>query len=99
MAVSSDDALITGLSAYFLDTSLANNSLKPEECRTVAKIGKDRVLKAIKNINDWKKEASREATDIHITIIKKYIYSAGDWLFLKSISDTIIRNDDIKLGK
>jgi hypothetical protein len=36
LAISSNDVLITGLSAYFLSCSVANYSLKPEECHAVA---------------------------------------------------------------
>jgi hypothetical protein len=81
LAVSSDDALITGLSSYFLDTSIGRNSRKPDECRTIAENGRNRVIKALKNLNNWKKETDRIGTEIHITIIKKYINEAGDWVF------------------
>jgi hypothetical protein len=81
LAISSKDALITGLSAYFLQSSLANNSLKPDECRSIAENGRGRVLKALKNEDNWIKEADKTGTDIHIVIVKKYIDEAGKWLF------------------
>jgi len=81
MAISSNDALITGLSAYFLSTSLEKKSQNPEKCKEAAKNGKERVLKSIKNINNWKKEADKTGTDIHIAIIRKYIDEAGIWLY------------------
>ena len=81
LAVYSDDAIITGLSAYFLDTSLAKNSLKPAECRASAEKGRSRVIKVIKNNENWKKEADRAGTEIHIAIIRKYINEAGKWLY------------------
>ena len=87
LAVSSDDALITGLSSYFLDTSLARNSKKTDECRIIAENGRNRVIKALKNLNNWKKETDRIGTEIHIAIIKKYINSAGNWVFERDIEN------------
>ena len=81
MAISSGDALITGLSSYFLQSSVAKYSLRPEECRSIAENGRRRVVNALKTIRTWKKEADRMGTDIHIAIIRKYIDEAGQWLF------------------
>ena len=81
LAVSSDDALITGLSAYFLHSSLVKNSAAPDTCMQAAKTGKDRVLEAIKNAEHWKKETQKMGTEIHVAIIKKYIDEAGKWIF------------------
>jgi hypothetical protein len=81
LAISSKDALITGLCAYFLNTSLEKKSINPQKCRETAEIGKNRIKKALKNHSGWKKEVDRMGTDIHIAIIKKYIDEAGNWLF------------------
>jgi len=81
MAISSDNPLITGLSAYFLDSSLVKHSLKPEECRVVAENGRSRVVKALKNAGNWKKEADKSGAEIHVAIIRKYIDEAGKWLY------------------
>jgi len=81
LAASSDDILITGLSAYFLENSIANRSVKADECTAIAKNGKDRVVNAVKNAGGWIKEANRVGTEIHIAIIRKYINEAGNWLF------------------
>ncbi|MDR1839859.1 MAG: hypothetical protein LBQ93_09805 [Treponema sp.] len=81
LAVSSDNALITGLSAFFLGTSVLKRSQKPEECRFVVENSRGRLIKALKNINNWKKEADRSANEIHVAIIRKYIDEAGKWLF------------------
>jgi len=82
MAVFSRDALITGLSAYFLFKNLAIHSLKPEGCRTAAETGRNRVVKKLKNAAGWKKEEEKNAAKIHIAIIIKYINEAGKWLFV-----------------
>jgi len=81
LAVSCDDAIITGLSAYFLNNSLAKNSFKPAECRAAAENGRTRVVDALKNAKNWKKEADRTGTEIHIAVIRKYINEAETWLF------------------
>ena len=81
ISVSSSDAIITGLSSYFLQGSLAKYSLRPEECRSIADNGRRRVVSALKNIDSWKKEADRLGTDMHIAIVRKYIDEAGQWLY------------------
>ena len=81
MAVSSKDALITGLSSYFLQSSVAKYSLRSEECRSVAENGCKRITKSIKTIDLWTKEADKMGTDIHIAIVRKYIDEAGNWIF------------------
>jgi hypothetical protein len=80
-AISSKDALIAGLSSYFLQSSIAKFSLKPDECRSIAENGRKRVIDALKTAEAWTKEADRMGTDIHIAIIRKYIDEAGEWLY------------------
>jgi len=81
LAVSSDNAFITGLSAYFLYNFVAKNSRKTEECRTIAENGRKRVLKVYNNIDKWQKETDNMRTDIFVSVIIKYINEAGKWLF------------------
>jgi hypothetical protein len=83
LAVSSNDALITGLSAYLLDTSLVKYSQKPYECLEIVENGRNRVRNAIKNLNKWKNEADSMGNEIHITIIRRYIDDEGNWVFFK----------------
>jgi len=81
LAVSSSDAIISGLSAYFLNNSIAKYTLNPAECLAAAESGRIRVINAIKNAAGWKNEIDKMSSDIHIAIIRKYINEAGDWLF------------------
>ena len=81
LAQFSDDAIITALSAYFLSNNLVKYSKNPNECMAAAGNGETRVVKALKNAGGWKKEVDRVASNIHITIIRKYIDEAGTWLF------------------
>ena len=83
LAVTSRDALITGLSAYFLENNLAKYSQKPQDCRTAAEDGRARVVKTLKNIEGWKKEVKKMSAEIHIAVVRKYIDEAGKWLFEK----------------
>jgi len=86
LAISSDNALITGLSAYFLGTSLLKHSQKPEECRFVVENSRGRIVKALKNIKNWIKEADKSANEIHVAIIRKHIDEAGKWIFQPSVT-------------
>jgi hypothetical protein len=81
LAAACDDALITGLSAYFLSVVLARHSEKSAECRAAAEQGRDRVKKIIKGPLFWKREAAKVETEVHAAVIKKYIDETGDWLF------------------
>jgi len=81
LAVSSSDALISGLSSYFLSRSMEKYSLRPKECRDSSENGKERVAKALRNIDGWNREADKIGTEIHIAIIKKYVDEAGRWIF------------------
>jgi len=81
LAISSQDALVTGLAAYFLSTSIAKHSENQSECLAAAESGRIRVANAIKNYTGWKKEVDKMSSDIHIAIIRKYIDETGRWLF------------------
>jgi len=78
---SSRDALITGLTAYFLSNNLAKNSLKANDCRAAAESGRSRVMASLKTPGGWDKEVKKAAADIHVAIIRKYVDEAGKWLF------------------
>ncbi|MCL1959488.1 MAG: hypothetical protein FWF68_07795 [Spirochaetes bacterium] len=81
LAISSDNALITGLSSYFLQSSIAKNSRNPEECLTIAENGRKRALKFIGSIGKWQSEADVMQTEVYISIIRNYINQAGKWLY------------------
>jgi hypothetical protein len=83
LAASSNNVFITGLSAYFLCNSIEKHSVNRDKCHETAEYGKARVIKAVKNAKKWRKETKKMETEIHISIIKKYIDEAGKWLFEK----------------
>jgi hypothetical protein len=81
LALSSSDALVAGLSSYFLDGTLRKNTDKGEECHRIAMEGADRVRRTIKNTGEWEKDASKIATEVHAALLRRYIGEAGIWLF------------------
>jgi len=81
LAISSDNMIITGLSAYFLHNSIGKHSATPDKCRETAEKGRERVKKSIKTVEKWNKEIDKVRAEIHIAVIKKYVDEAGKWLF------------------
>lgn len=81
LANSSNDALVTGLSSYFLNSSLAKHSASKTDCIAAAENGQARILKTLKNKKSWQKEVNKMSGNVHIAIIRKYIDEAGNWLF------------------
>ena len=81
MAVSSRNVIITGLCAYFLNSTIEKKSANSEKCRQVSESGKKRVKDALKNAGDWKKETGKAGNEIHIAVIRKYIDEAGKFIF------------------
>ena len=81
LAPGSPDALVAGLSAYFLATTLQSRSADPSACDDAVREGRERVRAALKGAAGWKKEAAKVRTEVYAVIIKKYIDEAGIWLF------------------
>lgn len=81
LAVASKDALITGLSAYFLQSSIAKHSQKPEECRRIAESGRSRIMEVLPHMDNWNKEVTRMASEIYIAVVRKYINETRDWIY------------------
>jgi len=84
LASSSKDAIITGLSSYFLSNTIIKNCENHVECLAAAQSGKERVIKTFKNKEGWQKEINKSGGEIHIAVIRKYIDEAGAWLFSES---------------
>jgi hypothetical protein len=81
LAASSGDALVAGLSAYFLARVLLKYSSNSAECRAVAEQGRERARKFLQNARGWKTAAAGVETEVYAAVIKKYIDQAGAWLF------------------
>ncbi|MDR1419659.1 MAG: hypothetical protein LBI86_04750 [Treponema sp.] len=81
MVFESPDALITGLSAYFLSGTLRKNAEDSSGCGEAAEEGRKRVRKSLRTVSLWKKETARLETEVHAAILRKYFDEAGNWLF------------------
>ena len=84
LAVSSSDAIIAGLSAYFLANNLSGKSLRQQDCLAAAENGRKRIVDTLKTLENWKKEVNKAETAIHVAIVRKYINETGTWLFQKN---------------
>jgi len=82
LAREAKDAVVSGLSSYFLSENLARHlDEKAEEFRESAAAGKERVLKALPELKNWNRETSRLSTEIHAAAIAKYMEETGRWLY------------------
>jgi hypothetical protein len=81
LAAESTDAVITGLSAFFLADTLLKYTENRGECEAKAREGRDRVLQSLKTVENWNRETAKIETEVHAAILKKYIGQAGTWLF------------------
>jgi hypothetical protein len=81
LAAESSDALITGLSAFFLADTLEKYMENRNECLARAREGRERVQRYLKTMEEWNREAAKIETEVHAAVLKKYIGQAGTWLF------------------
>jgi hypothetical protein len=103
LAETSNDALIVGVSSYFLHNNLAKHSLNQEACLAASDKGCAGIKKALINGGGWKKEIDAMENEIHIAIIRKYIDEAGAWIFrgeehsesLKEINEDLHSHDHV----
>jgi hypothetical protein len=76
------DAIVTGLSAYFLsETLISFLPLRKEELFLASEEGRKRVLKAYSGAAKWERELSRLQTEIHTAVLALYIKKATLWLY------------------
>jgi hypothetical protein len=82
LAEISNDGIITGLSAYFLSTSIKKAlPQKSDSLDEAANSGKKRVLKALPTHKNWIKETGRKNTEIYIVVLSQHMEEAGKWLY------------------
>ena len=78
----SPDGVVTALSSYFIVEFIGKISPEKEaEFREHSSMGRERVLKALPAIENWKKEVSRLSTEIHAAAITKYLDETSKWLY------------------
>jgi len=82
LARTSKDAVITGLSSYFLSETFARfTGEKTPEYREASLLGRERVLKTLPSQKNWSREISRLSTEIHAAAIFKHMEDTGRWLY------------------
>lgn len=78
----SRDAVITGISAYFLDGALRKALPEQDESyRSAANDGRIRVRKALPSRGAWQKETKKLQTEVYAMVLLKYIEETADWLY------------------
>lgn len=82
LAQVSKDAVITGLSSFFLMDTLSH-ALPDQQGKfqEIAKQGGERVRKTLPLQKDWDREISRLSEEIHAAILSKYMQETGIWLY------------------
>ena len=79
----SDDGVIAALSSFFLSQVLSRFLPdKDTDFLEISSLGRERVLKALPKVENWRKEVSRLSTEIHAAAIAKYLEETGKWLYL-----------------
>ena len=81
LAAESTDAVITGLSAFFLADTLQKHTENRDAVQAGVREGRERVQRSLKTIEAWNREAAKIETEVHAAVIKQYISQAGTWLF------------------
>ncbi|GHV44432.1 hypothetical protein AGMMS49546_28400 [Spirochaetia bacterium] len=81
LAEESPDALIAGLSAYFLGNPVQRNTENPALYLTAARESRSRIQQFVKGPAAWQAEAEKLKTEVHAIILQRYINEAGSWLF------------------
>jgi hypothetical protein len=86
LAKEADDALVAGLSAFFLNDSL--KKFLPErslELKAAALDGQERVKRSLRTPEDWNKEAAKIETEVHAAILFKNLGNAAQWIYGSSL--------------
>jgi hypothetical protein len=82
LCTESGDAVVTGLSAYFLsETISAFLPLRKEELYLAFEEGRRRTLRVFPGPTQWNRASFRLRNEIHIVILTDYIKKTGAWLY------------------
>ena len=82
LARTSNDGVISGLSAYFLGTLIAKSM--PEHgkvLQSTAAEGRARVLSTFPQLKNWTKETTGIRSEIHTAVLAKYMEETGRWIY------------------
>jgi hypothetical protein len=78
----SREAVLTGLSAYFLEENLA--AFLPRrraELKEAAEKGKERVKKSLRKREDWNREIKRMETEVYAAVLQSYLGKTAEYLY------------------
>jgi hypothetical protein len=81
-AETSRDAVLTGLSVYFINDTL--RKFLPEQAAALAgkaQQGKERVRNSLKRREDWDREVKQLEMEIHAAVLSHYIGKAADYVY------------------
>jgi len=82
LARQSRDGVVTALSSYFLSETIARFLPgKEQQYLDNSQAGKERVLKTLPELKNWKKETGKLSTEIHAAALSKYMEETGSWLY------------------
>jgi len=82
LARTGNNGIISGLSAYFLETAIIKSLPEHREILEPAVTeGVERVIGAFPKLNDWVRETTRINADIHTAVLSKYMEETGRWLY------------------
>jgi hypothetical protein len=78
----STNAIITGLSAWFLKDVLAKAAPEQrEDVNSAAQVGVKRVKEKVYDEQEWLNKAASMQKDIYVALLAQYIRDAGKWIF------------------
>ena len=79
-----DNAVLIGLSSYFLAASLTRMlPLRGMELMTAAMDGKKRVRAALPAQSAWNKEVDKIRSEVYVAVLAKYLEETSEWLYIK----------------
>ncbi|MDR2552210.1 MAG: hypothetical protein LBD31_03470 [Treponema sp.] len=82
LARESGDAVLTGLSAYFLADTLAKFlALRSGELLKEGDTGRERVRRSLKTRFHWNRELKRIETEVYAAVLSSYMAKAADFIY------------------
>jgi hypothetical protein len=82
LAQLSRDAVITGLSSFFISENIAYIlAEKKEDLLNISSAGRERVRKVLPSRTNWDNELARLPKEIHAAVISRHLMDAGLWLY------------------
>jgi hypothetical protein len=85
MAKESDDAVLAGLSSYFLASNLARTLPgRGLELMAAAMDGRKRVRAALPTRAAWNRETGKVRREVYAAVLSKYLDETSEWLYIRN---------------